>query len=453
MPEGPNPVRIATTDNFLGNQDILKDERLRQLILQHPGEKDLLIDLLDVMGRSRPVERTIYSHDEKSWVTKSLGVAAPVGAPGIGNPITFKIPASEHDSSGTYVYARVDDVVEFSTTQQGVITAVVNNAPNDTDVTVEPKDATVSLPALVNTDRVVVISNVHAEQTGQPEGRTPNKIKIEHQLQIIKENYTVSGTAWAAGMTWTTHSDGKGGTKDSWTYEGMAEFYQRFERQMSMSCINEDPTNNNPALTNLRFMTGLIPFIIGGGNEVNYTPTTFGLSDMDDMIDLLDAEKSGKREYWLLTGLPLSRQFDDFISQLGAGGGIVYGSFAGNKELAISLMFNSFSRTNYTFHKKTIGEFTNPEGLGAPGFPYENYGLVVPTGKVSTASAGQAYMLEKTYAATRGYSRQYEFFINGSAGPASGVRADSDIDEVKFQLRTECGTWFKNDSHFGIFRP
>ena len=162
------------------------------------------------------------------------------------------------------------------------------------------------------------------------------------------------------------------------------------------------------------------------------------MADFDAMIKSLDKYR-GAKEYALYAGIDLSLDIDDLLAAQGAyaAGGANYGTFSNNKNMALNLGFNSFTRGGYTFHKKTYDLFNHPKLMGAANFKYPGYGICIPMDTQKDAKSGDKIpSLRIRYKAANGYSREMEHWLTGSAVLKNKTNTE---DNLKCHYRTERG--------------
>jgi hypothetical protein len=183
---------------------------------------------------------------------------------------------------------------------------------------------------------------------------------------------------------------------------------------------------------------GLLPFIENKGQSMDLGSSAITMADFDAAVKSLDKYR-GSKEMALYAGINLSLDIDDLLASQGAyaAGGANYGTFANNKDMALNLGFNSFSRGGYTFHKKTYDLFNRPDLLGADGFNYNGYGMCIPMDAQKDAKSGESIpSLRIRYKAANGYSREMEHWLTGGAILQNKT---SGVDELRCNYRTERG--------------
>jgi hypothetical protein len=128
-----------------------------------------------------------------------------------------------------------------------------------------------------------------------------------------------------------------------------------------------------------------------------------------------------------------------------------YGTFNNSKDMALNLQFQSFNRNGYTFHMKTYDLFNHPQLLGADGFDYPGWGMVIPMDSVRDAKTNESIpSLSVRYKQLGKYSRLMEHWLTGSAGgittPTNGE------DNLKCNYRTERGFEGAKPNRFFLIR-
>jgi len=102
----------------------------------------------------------------------------------------------------------------------------------------------------------------------------------------------------------------------------------------------------------------------------------------------------------MFNGMQFTQANISWITDQMKNGAITYGAFAGNKELALKIGFNSFEISGYTFHWKDLAAFNNPQGLGAQGFSQRS--LLIPTTPIRTSTGVMAKPVRLRYKQMQG---------------------------------------------------
>lgn len=138
---------------------------------------------------------------------------------------------------------------------------------------------------------------------------------------------------------------------------------------------------------------GLIPQIIADGQT--YNAPTAGVIDQayfDGQARKVAADGL-TNEYHILSDVEFDIAFQNYMNTFGNNGGIIYASFGGSQEVAISRNFGSFSINGITYHRKHYAYFESARTHGADqGTGYwTGTGLFIPQGEVTNRGDRQRY--------------------------------------------------------------
>jgi len=328
----------------------------------------------------------------------------------------------------------------------GVMYYVSEPKASDTDTTATLKTVSNGSLAGSGADTAFsIVGNAFGEQTDQPEGLVPRVHHYSNKCQIIKESFVVSGSE-ATNAIYVKVNSPEHGTGYLWYLQGEADTHQRFLDYSELAMIVGqkedgtlfDGTANDGSGNKLSTTEGLLQFIETRGQLMDLGSSAITMADFDAAIKSLDKYR-GAKEMALYAGINLSLDIDDLLASQGAyaAGGANYGTFANNKDMALNLGFNSFSRGGYTFHKKTYDLFNRPDLLGAAGFNYNGYGMCIPMDSQRDAKSGEKIpSLRMRYKAANGYSREMEHWLTGGAILQNKT---SGVDELRCNYRTERG--------------
>jgi len=264
---------------------------------------------------------------------------------------------------------------------------------------------------------------------------------------IIKESFAVSGTE-ATNVIYFKVDSQHFGSGYLWYLKGEADTYKRFLDYQELMMIfgkSVSQTQLSAALASssfteggLRGTEGLLDFITNKGQSMDLGSASITMADFDAIVKSLDKYR-GAKEMALYAGIDLSLDVDDLLASQGAyaAGGANYGTFQNNKNMALNLGFNSFTRGGYTFHKKTYDLFNHPKLAGATNFKYPGYGICIPMDTQKDAKSGDKIpSLRIRYKAANGYSREMEHWLTGSAVLKNKTNTE---DNLKCHYRTERG--------------
>ena len=431
----PSSVARAMTSNYVSSTDLIQGGAAGEELHKRDVDEQLIkrygnqgvTGLLEMLGSKKETTAQTFEHYEEALLHNVFGATISSG--------TLTVDSGDQNDSKSVL--RVGDLLLVASTNE--ILSVVT-VPTAVTATVK-KVADNSTPANISSSvKFAVIGNAFAEQTGQPEGLTPRIHHYSNKCQIIKESFVVSGSE-ATNAIYVKVNSPEHGSGYLWYLKGEADTYQRFQDYAEMQCILGDggdgslvDTSSNKVVTT----EGLLPFIENKGQSMDLGSSAITMADFDAAVKSLDKYR-GAKEMALYAGINLSLDIDDLLAAQGAyaAGGANYGTFANNKDMALNLGFNSFSRGGYTFHKKTYDLFNRPDLLGADGFNYNGYGMCIPMDSRKDAKSGEKIpSLRIRYKAANGYSREMEHWLTG--GAILQNKTDQ-TDELRCNYRTERG--------------
>lgn len=440
----PSNVAVATTSNYVGSATLLassdgtaanvplhKRDVDEQLVKRYGNQG--ITGLMELLGSKKETTSQTFEHYEETLLHNHFTATIASSELEIDNGFT--------DGSGDAGNSalRDGDLILGADNSMYYVTTVLGN---DNDFTV--KDMNGAVVASKANQAYAIVGNAYAEQTGQPVGITPRVTQYQNKCQIIKESFTVSGSE-ATNAVYVKVNSPEFGSGYLWYLQGEADTYQRFLDYSELAMIigqAGDGTLTDAATdagTGTVVTTeGLLPFIENKGQTMDLGSSAITMADFDAAVKSLDKYR-GAKEMALYAGINLSLDIDDLLASQGAyaAGGANYGTFANNKDMALNLGFNSFTRGGYTFHKKTYDLFNRPDLLGGTGFSYNGYGICIPMDTQKDAKSGESIpSLRMRYKAANGYSREMEHWLTGSAVLQNKT---SEKDELRCNYRTERG--------------
>ena len=426
MNPSPSNVAVATTSNYVNSATLLaaasdgsnlltKRDVDEQLVKRYGNQG--ITGLMELLGSKKETTANKFEHYEETFLHNSFTGSIS------GDDLT--IASGDRDGSGNTAIRDGDIILGNSGTM-----FYVTGQHDDGLASSQPEEQfrikVVSTGAVASgeTDTTfAVVGNAYAERTDQPgEGITPRVIQYSNSCQIIKESFSVSGSE-ATNAIYVKVDNQEFGSGYLWYLQGEADTYQRFMdySELAMivgvgSSVLEDGATDGAGGT-VTTTEGLLSFMENKGQTMDLGSSAITMADFDAAVKSLD-KFGGAKEMALYAGINLSLDIDDLLAAQGAyaAGGANYGTFANNKDMALNLGFNSFTRGGYTFHKKTYDLFNRPDLLGADGFKFNGYGMCIPMDNQRDARSGESIpSLRMRYKAANGYSREMEHWLTGSA--------------------------------------
>jgi len=449
----PSNVAVATTSNYVGTASLLassvgtaanvplhKRDVDEQLIKRY-GDQGIT-GLMELLGSKKETTARTFEHYEETHLHNHF-----VAAMGSSGDFTLDNTADDAGDGSGNTSLRDGDIIMGGSGVLYYVTAADTANPNN-DFTVK----TVSNGTLGTSGadtNFCIVGNAYAEKTDQPGGLTPRVHQYQNKTQIIKESFIVSGSE-ATNAVYVKVNSPEHGSGYLWYLQGEADTYQRFQDYAELAMIigedgdgtlsnadgNEDGSSSN--INTVHTTEGLLSFIESKGQSMDLGSSAITMADFDAAVKSLDKYR-GAKEMALYAGINLSLDIDDLLASQGAyaAGGANYGTFANNKDMALNLGFNSFSRGGYTFHKKTYDLFNRPDLLGGTGFKFNGYGMCIPMDSQRDAKSGEKIpSLRMRYKAANGYSREMEHWLTGGAVLQNKT---SGVDELRCNYRTERG--------------
>ena len=445
----PSNVAVATTSNYVSSADLIasgdntaslhKRDVDEQLIKRYGNQG--ITGLMELLGNKKETTNRTFEHYEETMLHNYF--TGDMDASGV-----LEIDDSSLDSGASTGNKNVRDG-DIIMGGSGTLYYVTKITDSDT-VVIKTLDGVLGTD---NADtKFCVVGNAYAEQTDQPDlGITPRVHHYSNKCQIIKDSFVVSGSE-ATNAIYVKVNSPKSGTGYLWYLQGEADTHQRFMDYAELAMIvgqssdgtltNADTDTDGSAAAHaanaVHTTEGLLSFIENKGQTMDLGSSAITMADFDAAVKSLDKFR-GSKEMALYAGINLSLDIDDLLAAQGAyaAGGANYGTFANNKDMALNLGFNSFSRGGYTFHKKTYDLFNRPDLLGAAGFKYNGYGMCIPMDSQRDAKSGEKIpSLRMRYKAANGYSREMEHWLTGGAILQNKT---SGVDELRCHYRTERG--------------
>jgi hypothetical protein len=294
-----------------------------------------------------------------------------------------------------------------------------------------------SLPAASTTTDHVVLGNLYAQGTEQPDAfLEPDLIKRVNPFMIIKERYQVNGSQ-ATNIGWVNI----GGGEYRWFMKGEQETRNRFNDKREMMMLFAQAGLSSGSATVPTGSEGYFAAVENRGivvSNANASPLD-SIAEFDDIILELDKE-GAPAEYAMYLNRKQSLAIDDMLASgistnVTAGLAGQFGAFNNDSDLAVQLGFKSFTRGGYTFHKHDWKLLNDPTLLGASN---QYQGAMVPMTTVADPKTGnRAPALEMNYKASNGYSREMEHWVTGGNVMGHANNGDTGKDVATFHYRSE----------------
>ena len=285
---------------------------------------------------------------------------------------------------------------------------------------------------------------------------------FENSPIIIKDKYAVSGSDMAQ-IGWVEITTENGANGYLWYLKSEHETRLRFDDYLETAMIEAvpaiaaggvatqvvDDSVGNKGSEGIFYVVENRGNVWGGGN-----PTT--LAEWDTVISRLD-KQGAIEENVVFVDRDFSFDIDDMLSlqSSNAAGGVSYGLFDNEKEMALNLGFTGFRR-GYDFYKsdwKYLNDPTMRGGLPTGAGSGRINGLLVPAGSTSVydqvlGKNAKRPFLHVRYRASETEDRRYKTWITGSAGGAE----TSSLDAMEVHFLSERAVCTLGANNFFLFQ-
>ena len=294
-----------------------------------------------------------------------------------------------------------------------------------------------------------VIGNAYPQGTDQPsEPFAPRITRYANPFTIVKESFHVSGSQ-ASNIGWVNV-----GGQNMWYLKGELDARRKFmNMREGMLVFGEKNAASGGAYGgSVPGSEGYVAAVSARGSiATNPFSAAFTTADMfDDVIVEIDKQGNAS-ENALYLNRELSLACDNQIAAGGLGGNGIglaaaYGAFQNNKDMAVSMGFQSFTRGGYTFHKHDWKLLNDPVAGGLS----DVKGALIPLSVITDAKTGNAHhSLEMNYKSAGNYSREMEHWVEG--GGVLGYNTGGE-DLAKFNYRSECNLCVRGANQHFLFK-
>ena len=431
----PSSIKKATQENYIDIFDYTsqyKPDAYEELISIY-GDQSLM-GMLFELGSEEAI-----SSDQYIWTEKGRLHTAYTDVARSGNDFT----------KNGHVY-RVGEVVACSGNgafQLGRITAVTANT-----FTAVPYKAAGWLVGTTAIKTFISHSEFAKNTEGMDGSLETDFTVLNNKTIIFKDNYIASGSDVTQDSWVKTDNGGF-----VWFLQSELDGRRRFEDRIEMGLLlgNEAEAGSGAATAGFEGSEGLFESVRTRGNVFDGLATT--LASFDSILKRFDQE--GKiKEYMFFVDRDQSLAIDDLLGSLNAGysGGISYGMFDNDEQMAVNLGFTGFRRGSYYFYKSDWKLLNDPTLLGAV-LPADGKvrGLLVPYGdkEVYDGSSTNADRIARPYLSIKyrvkgEENRRHKTWITGSVG--TSVPTDTN-DHMRVNHLADRGVCTIGANNFMIF--
>lgn len=404
----------AIDKKYVSSIDFLDQREILNKVLDITNEEYSFMDIMELMGRSKPTSVPEYHHfvNEELYV---LGTVASVTS-GSGTAVVVVVVDSTAWNS-----TNVGELVLFPSGKVGLVTSKATPA----SLTIRSVDGT-NITVVAN-DKISFFSNAAGEGSLSPAAKKWAITKYANQVQIFKGKFEVTDIQKASKV----EVDFQG--KPYYMYKGQHDSLMKFRddiaaalmfgRKSSTKFSDASPTLTltdpvtNAALP-VQTTMGLDQYVTDFGNNQNLlVANTLSLADIKALIQLLNRNRSPK-EYFLFVGTAQNILWDDVFNNLGSSAILSQGARFQIEGREIDLGIDKIKIYGTTFYKKHLPILDHKNIINfTGGYNAKDAAYGVPYTKVKTIDGGMEDRLQVRYMLEGGTDFKYRETLLGGLAP------------------------------------
>lgn len=447
---------------WIANMGLAKPDIQEMYYKQFGDQFYTLFDFIQDHGMMVSTDREESSHFEEGrlWGVDQVDGAVAAGAAGAVVAVPLKNTTVNGVTTATFLQR--NDIVIVQNAAGAIVKARVQNvtvAGTTRTAQLSPLKQTEAIPALVDADQIINLSNSWGEGTAQPESRRSQFDIEKSYLQIIKTTMEITGSAKTDG-TWL---NGLVETNRAFNREGNFVFHKEqlnaeYQQKLKIGQIFLDGQVTDNPLAQVDFdgnatqtTEGAFEFAETRGNVMNVALNAFTLNDFDTM-EVYDSGVRGNGEKLVMSGLRREQEFNKLFKQEFASTDAsalidnyrnenLKGFESNSRRITRNFKVYNSTRNSYIFG--SIGMLDNPQTFSATttlANKYQAQALVMPFGKTrDTKTSKLVPYFGLAYKEKNGYNRLMEVWDDGSAKSVNRI-GPMDVDQL--YIRSHVGTKF-----------
>lgn len=457
MPENTQlhtfPTGGVATEKLFTLYDAGKPTYVRELAKRFGVQFDPFHNWLAMMCRDEAISGNLewYAYEENRY-NQTLKVLSDVASTGVGNDITFQLDPTYIDSTTGAYFGRVGDTVTIpGTGVQARIMSITGTAPN-IYFTLKPINVLSNIGALTAGQLLSITNGGFGSGTGQPKGTVVGATKRTFGLQILKETVKFYGAEITKDL-WYQAFDNNGqpvGYVTNATNRALALLNLKINGAMLLGQKDTNPslteTDEDGETVDIHYMEGLIPNITRLGETSVVPAGTFAIDDIDDWGIYMRVEGVDSNVALMPVGARLRNDIENAAKAYIQGNGtdltkdvVKYIAGTNDSDKLLSLGFCQIFKGGFNYLLKTINDFSDPVGLGATGYDYDQHGFIIPlTTFRDPVTGGKLDNIATKYVSNNGYNRRMEMWNVGGAGGNSNTYV-TQYDNLSVFLRAHRG--------------
>lgn len=398
----------SITKQYVSSIDFLDQREILNKVLDITNEEYSFMDVMELMGRSKPTSVPEYHHfvNEEMYV---LGTVSAVTGSGTAL-VTATIDAT------AFANVNVGELVLFPAGSVGYVTG----KPSANNITIRSVDGT-NL-TLVATNKISFFSNAAGEGSLSPAAKRWGITKYANQVQIFKGKFEVTDVQKASKV----EVDFQG--KPYYMYKGQHDSLMKFRDDIAAALLfgrksttkfsDASPTLVDAESKPIQTTMGLDQYITTLGSDLSLlTAGSLALADIKALIQLLNRNRSPK-EYFLFVGTTQNIYWDDVFNNLGNSAILSQGARFQIEGRDIELGIDKIKIYGTTFYKKHLPILDHKNIINfTGGYNAKDAAYGVPYTKVKTIDGGMEDRLQVRYMLEGNTDFKYREILLGGLAP------------------------------------
>jgi len=398
----------SITKQYVSSIDFLDQREILNKVLDITNEEYSFMDIMELMGRSKPTSVPEYHHfvNEEMYV---LGTVSAVTGSGTAL-VTATIDAT------AFANVNVGELVLFPAGSVGYVTG----KPSANNITIRSVDGT-NL-TLAATNRISFFSNAAGEGSLSPAAKRWAVTRFSNQVQIFKGKFEVTDVQKASKV----EVDFQG--KPYYMYKGQHDSLMKFRDDIAAALIfgrrsttkfgDASPTLVDAESKPIQTTMGLDQYVTTLGSDLSLlTAGSLALADIKALIQLLNRNRSPK-EYFLFVGTTQNIYWDDVFNNLGNSAILSQGARFQIEGRDIELGIDKIKIYGTTFYKKNLPILDHKNIINfTGGYNAKDAAYGVPYTKVKTHDGGQVDRMQVRYMLEGNTDFKYREILLGGLAP------------------------------------
>jgi len=433
---------VSYNEQFLSTLQVLdnfhKPTKYAELVRRFGDQGLTDFDKIILLGGSEMVSNTSWSVRLEDFIVSKLVISAAVIA---GNTATLTVDPSVIDAQGNY-YAAVGDVIQLPNENVAKITSKVNNTLT---AKLFQNLGAPGWGAIGAGTELGIGFNIFGEDTDQPDPKAALLSEEAYESHILKTTARASNSELVRTPWVTRMSDGTE-IPLSFSKAVFDAEYRIKQAAGGATFFSQAITNPDADFAGHRSMTGLIPWIRGGG--IVDLLNVFSLNKLYAMSKALNRYYA-PNEYRLICAGDAYRTVEQTLTNLFTQNPIVFTMNGSMPVSDLKLGFKSAFLDDRLWHLDRMHLVNHPEIYDLQGYQLQNLVIVQPNNKTKDKkNGGSIPYMSYFFTAKDGYSRKIRMWYTGGGGPMAN---NDTIDRQQLNIVAEVGTRPVASNHWGLF--